>query len=323
MSVVKGSIRSLGSIHRPLGPDVFLFSTPRSGSTWLVELISTQPGFKCCDEPLNLRDYLVRRRLGIESWEELCNRNAFKELEPYFNRLHSGRLKFRDPVPFRNGWRPVTERIVYKILHGGEAFIREFEESFEARIVFLIRHPIAVTLSRKVFPRLQVFVNSDYASYLTEAELSYTRRALEGGSDFQRGMLSWCIQNSIALRHLTSSCLTVTYEQLVLEPEVVVPHLVTHLSLPQPDRCMARLATPSASSKKSSEHTREYLKERTPAEDRRWLVEKWQRRVGGEEVRIGNEMLRLFGLDDLYICSDAIPGECLWLNKNTPVRDPL
>ncbi len=56
------------STHRPGAlPNVFIFTTPRSGSTWLMELIWSQPGFRCVNEPLDIRDPLVARSLEISS----------------------------------------------------------------------------------------------------------------------------------------------------------------------------------------------------------------------------------------------------------------
>ncbi len=58
--------RTLTSVYRPSGlPHVFLFTMPRSGSTWLMELIWSQPGFKAVNEPLDLRNPVVRMHLGV------------------------------------------------------------------------------------------------------------------------------------------------------------------------------------------------------------------------------------------------------------------
>ncbi len=65
-------IKSFLSLHKPDGsPNTFLFSLPRSGSTWLMELIQTQPGFKTCDEPLDLRNPFVRGHSHLSAWEQL------------------------------------------------------------------------------------------------------------------------------------------------------------------------------------------------------------------------------------------------------------
>jgi hypothetical protein len=45
IKAVKRIVKSASNVHRPDGrPNVFLYSTTRSGSTWLMELIWSQPG---------------------------------------------------------------------------------------------------------------------------------------------------------------------------------------------------------------------------------------------------------------------------------------
>lgn len=49
--------------HRPdQAPDVVIVSTPRSGSTWLMEVLATEPGMKPIDEPFRASKL---RRAGI------------------------------------------------------------------------------------------------------------------------------------------------------------------------------------------------------------------------------------------------------------------
>ena len=46
-------VKRLANVHRQgEKPNIFLFSTARSGSTWVVEMLATQPGMKLIDEPL-------------------------------------------------------------------------------------------------------------------------------------------------------------------------------------------------------------------------------------------------------------------------------
>lgn len=72
LNTVKANLKMLATRHYPGDePNVFIHSLPRSGSTWLMELILTQPGFLPCNEPLNLRTEAVRDRLGIDAWKEL------------------------------------------------------------------------------------------------------------------------------------------------------------------------------------------------------------------------------------------------------------
>ena len=69
-------LRSYTNLHiKGSSENVFIFSTPRSGSTWLMELIWTQKGFKYCNEPLDLRNKLLRSKLGFDSWNQLYEEN--------------------------------------------------------------------------------------------------------------------------------------------------------------------------------------------------------------------------------------------------------
>ena len=56
----------LFNIHRSSEkPSVLIFSSPRSGSTWLQELIWSQPEFKYVNEPLNLKGAWLQNKSGI------------------------------------------------------------------------------------------------------------------------------------------------------------------------------------------------------------------------------------------------------------------
>ena len=45
-----------------------MFSSPRSGSTLVLEIMASEPGMKTIDEPLSVNDPVKRRELGVSSW---------------------------------------------------------------------------------------------------------------------------------------------------------------------------------------------------------------------------------------------------------------
>lgn len=302
------ALRSVISVHRRgTMPDVFLFSTPRSGSTWLMELIACQPGFKYCNEPLNLRNPLVRRHLGIASWEELYSDTSLAAIEKYFCAYRDGRLKIRDPLPGRGWRRMLTHRIVFKIINGGEAFIEWFAETFSSRIVYLLRHPLAVALSRKEQPRLTACLNSDYRQHLTAKELAAAEEVVQRGSRLDRAIAAWCLENVVPLRQRSDEWLIVTYEQLVLDPEAVVREMALRLELSEPEKMLERLSRASLSTSKSDRRTQEFMKQHAGVASRRWLVEKWQDRVSKRDLRSAHRLLVTFGLDEYYRVDQALP----------------
>ena len=112
--VLKRAVKAVSNTHRPDGrPNVFLFSTPRSGSTWLMELIWSQPGFKYCNQPLSLFNPLVRKHLGIDIGSALRARFC-----AHVRAVLPGHLRrtpqVLEPNPLRGHYRPVTHRIVFE-----------------------------------------------------------------------------------------------------------------------------------------------------------------------------------------------------------------
>lgn len=309
---LKQGARSLTNVHRPDGsPNVLLFALPRGGSTWLMELIWSQPGFKCCDEPTDLRNPLVRRHLGLDEWDSLYSPEATATLAEYFRGFCDGDLHFMDPRPFRRYYRPLTRRIVFKIIHGCEDRINWFRDVFNGRIVYLIRHPIAVALSREVYPTLPALLETDYRRHFSAEQLAFAEDIRASGSKLERGVLSWCLQVAVPLRQRTPDWAFVSYEQLVIDPLPVVEYLAQKLDLPDPERMVRALAVPSNVKHKSDAATQRVLESGAMGERLR-LVDKWRKRVSEVEERRAIEILERFEID-LYRFGDSLPAQQAWI----------
>ncbi len=320
----KRTVKALSNLHLPDGrPNVFLYSTPRSGSTWLMELIWTQPGFKTCNQPLYLEIPPVRRHLGIDDWVELYSREALPRIERYLARICAGRIGFTNPNPFRRYYRPISRRIVFKEIHAAADVAGLARERLNCRVVYLLRHPIAVTLSSERWPTLPAMLASDHRRRFSAEELATAERILERGDRLERGVLAWCLQNAAALRIAGEDWAIVTYEQLVLDPLPAIEELARALDLPRPERMVRRLPVPSVNVRsKSTEETRRLLTEGGPG-SRPYLVEKWRRTVGPRDEARAMAVLEAFGLD-AYRVGDVLPAERLWLRSGAmadPVRE--
>ncbi len=298
-------------VYQPDGsPHVFVFSTPRSGSTWLGEIIWTQPGFKFCNEPLNVRNPHVRHHLGIGTWDELYADDARSSIERYFRGFCSGRLRFNDPFPLRHRYRPITHRIVFKEIHAGHDDINWFGDTFNARITYLVRHPIAVSLSREVYATLRTLLDSPYSRHFSAAQRAYAERILESGSKLERGVLAWCLQNAVPLRNARPDWVVLSYEQLALDPAPVVDRLSERLQLPRPETMLAQVKVASRSTRKSDPATQRILKQGAP--DRPWLVDRWRERVNEADERRAMEILERFDLDTYHFGSSR-PADSIWI----------
>lgn len=322
ITTIEHIVKAVSNVHRPDGrPNVFVFSHPRSGSTWLMELIWSQPGFKHCNEPLNVDNPYVGRYSKIDDWRFLYSRDSLPVIHEYFTGFCDGRLRFKNPNPISRYYRPVTRRIVFKEIHGGLDRINWFAKSFNGRLVYLVRHPIAVSVSKRTVRHLRDLLASDYARHFASEQLNYARDIAESGTKLQQDVVLWCLHNAVPLKQATPEWSLISYEQLVLDPDPVIEYLAARLDLPRPDRMRMRLLTPSGVRRKSNVETQAFLR-RGDAGERSWLVEKWRERVDERQERHVMEILDRFELD-VYRYGEVLPASRIWIQRRRADSEPM
>ena len=253
-------LKSITNYHSDKGDNIVIFSTPRSGSTWLMELIKTQPDFKICNEPLNIRNTSVAKALGVNKWAELYSEKNSKILKNYFQEIISGKHLFLNGNPFRKYHRPLTSRIVFKIINGGELMVNEIAEVSKSKVLYLIRHPVSVALSREQLPRLETLINKDITKGLNLEEIKKIEKYKNDDSHIVRATLSWCIQNKLALNRSNADWVILTYEQLVVDPKPIVEFISYKFKFKKRQRIFANLKRPSTVTVQSRVGTKEYIK---------------------------------------------------------------
>ena len=315
-SRLSDAVRHFSSVHiSGTRPNVCILSSPRSGSTWLLELILTQRGFKPCNEPFNIRKTAVSQRLGLTQWEDLYSDARVPAMESYLQTFlqNSYSAAFKNLRPGERYYRSLTSRIAFKILHACEHRVGWLQDTLNARVVFLLRHPIPVALSREELPRLTAFLDSDFRRFLTREQQQLADEVLGNNKPLELGVLDWCLQNCVPLQHFRDSLLLVTYEQLVLKPAPLLEALARYLELDSVDRMFERIDRPSASVSKSAPDTANRLQAaERDGSDREWLVEKWRSRVDEDEERKLMKIVEGFGLD-IYQSGSSRPAEPYWL----------
>lgn len=294
--------------------NILLFSSPRSGSTWLTQIMGTQPGFKLVREPFNLRQPVVLDYLKINEWEELYSIQADEKIMRYMHTFMEGNdndFRFKRERIFADTWHFRTHRIIFKILHACEDRIDWFKDTFNGEVIFLIRHPIPVSVSRKKLPRLESFLKSDYQRHFTPAQLKYAKHLIDKGDIFEQAILDWCFQNALPLRNRKDDWLVLSYEETVLEQEKVIELLVDKFNFEKPERMYKRLHVASGSTHMSDKETRTLLNDSNKdkiKEKKQWLVEKWKDKVTEAQERRAFEILEIFDID-FYEINNFLPKD--------------
>ena len=293
-------------------PNILIFSTPRSGSTWLAELIATQGKFKCVNEPFNLRKSVVRENLGLHDWKSLLDTSNRVLMARYMQTFLEGTdtdIRFPRERPFSTFWHPQTDRVIFKILFAGEDSIEWFEREFHGYALFLVRHPLAVSLSRNELPRLESFFAFPFSRHFSQAQLEHARSVIESGDKLQMAVVDWCMQNMVPLRETDCKKMTIFYEQLVMEPELIVNELARRFNLPHPEKMLKRINKPSGSAGMSRKEYRDVLFDETEMRRKRhWLIGRWRDRVSRSEEQAAFETMQMFQID-CYAFGRDLPTE--------------
>lgn len=283
--------------------DIFIFSSPRSGSTWLMEIINSQNNFKYVNEPLHTnrhKGYLTNIK---PTWSEIYSSNTRKDQFLSFfrkinnNKLFVGQQKLKHI--YKGEFDYNTNRKVFKILRAKD-LINVFENEFEITVVYLLRHPISVALSlvkEEMENRSNYYLNNDkyMHNFFTQDQIDFSYNILENGSKFEERILQWCLENVPPLKFLDSKkWLIVSYEDLVVNERETIEKLYDQLNLNDLDSMFKQIKKPSrtTANKKSEELINKRNKES--------LIKKWEKEITVMERKKAFQILNKFEID-IYI----------------------
>ena len=287
-------------------PNILLFASRRGGSTLAMELIGVNRGVRTLDQPFStISRYVSSVQLAhiprfhqgqITSVDPVTH----DRLSEMVSQMFSGRAVVNAPTKFwRRGttWR--SDRLVLKITDA-KPVIDWFDHQFAADIVYVSRHPIPQALSClrngwrltvDAYLRDPVFVDR----YLPDAAVPFAHDTMRGGTDLQRFILNWIVENVAPLRHLPDrpTWTHVRYEDCVVSPERTIELLAQRLDLSDVDRMQRVVSRPSASSKLSTEATRRQISAGHGAA----LVTRWREDVTPDDELWCNRALEIFEID--------------------------
>lgn len=314
-SVIKEVIVRFANVHRTgLKKDIFVFDQRRSGSTWIMQLLSSQPGIKYSAEPLYLpRWNFYKQKLPQRQDSKFMHLEISGEkiLKRYFSGILNGKIQVSPPWNiFDKDYNFFTNRSVVKICNG-LSLINWFEENFDIQIVYLVRHPISTALSiiNQGWPDTAgAFLNNKFftETYLNKRQLEFAKDIKRYGSRLQCLVIEWCLENLVPLRSLqkrSNDWIVVTYEELVMNPEKVIDILCEKLDLEDKNKIKKKIFQPSMSVDKL---THQHIE----SKNNEYLLKRWKDRVSEREERQVFKILKRFGID-AYNYGDFMPCSSL------------
>ncbi|MEZ4756997.1 MAG: sulfotransferase [Flavobacteriales bacterium] len=239
-----------GRIHPEPDKALLLFASPRGGSTWLEEMLATIPRVATIWEPLDIVNNPVVGKLGFW-WRQHIPENAdWPEAEAMFTDLFSGRTlspylaRATTPRELR-----MADRLLVKFVRGN-LLLPWITKHFDLpKPVLLVRHPCAVVASMKKFGVWDGLHREPPPPPHRHDDVLRSMLERIGPTPTPAEYLArvWCINNAWILAHPRngSDWTTVTYEELVIDPEATLARIFKEWNMEPPPRALELARRPS------------------------------------------------------------------------------
>jgi hypothetical protein len=280
---------------------VFLASMGRSGSTFLSNVINYDNRHRVLFEPFRydmVREakcfkYPLYLRPDDQSHPD-CLASAHKIIS---GRVHS------QWVDKENASILPKARLIKDIR--ANFFLKWLHDNFPGmKIILLLRHPCAVTASwisngfgDGQAARERLLSNREFIHGMDESLISGYRKA---DTDFERIMYLWCFSYHVPFKQFHAGDIyPIFYEQLVLNPEDEIRNLFSFLGYGySEEEVLKSLARPSSTT----------AKKRNFFETGAFRLDHWRDGISEEQYSRSLEIMRLFGMGDLYCPSTFLPN---------------
>jgi hypothetical protein len=297
---------------------IVVAGSPRSGTTWLLELLRTLPGYKALNEPLMYEE--ARNEHGF-SWRTYLEPGEEADAQrDYLETILTGQLGISPAWYFEAQSRPAQlvehatrVQLVVKFCRLNR-MLHWFCRQFDVRgPVFIVRHPCAVVASML---RHEAWEEDDFRGG------DRATHALHGGTlpdplrdvfgpilnrvETQVEVLAtmWCLDHYVPLVHHaeeTYPWVLVPYERMVTRGREELRRTTEALDVEMTPEIQERLNEPSQSVKDQLHR------------DAEQQLSKWRRRLSERQVDKILQIVNEVGLDQAY--SRDLEPKYDWLNE--------
>jgi len=268
---------------------ILVAGTARSGTTWLADLIASQIPSRILFEPFNpdlVSDY---RRFHYFQYMRPGTENP--EFYAFAQKVFTGEI--------RNRWIDrQNERIISKFRLVKEIranlALKWLHDNFpEVPIIFIMRHPCAVVLSRM---ELGWATDRDIDAFISQPQLvedylgPYLDLIRRAGNAEEKHAVIWSVSNIVPLKQFSSHELKIVYyENLCTHPESELPGIFETIGYKYSAPLVAGINQPSQTARRASAVVTGTDK-----------IENWKQKLSRSQIDNILRIVQAFGLGHLY-----------------------
>lgn len=268
---------------------ILIAGTARSGTTWLGDLIASQIPSRILFEPFN--PDLVPEYRNFNYFQYMRPGTENPEFHAFARKVFTGEIRNR--WIDRQNERIHSEYRIIKEIRINLA-LKWLHDNFpEAPILFLLRHPCAVTASRM---ELNWATDRDIEPFLSQPDLvedhlaPYMEIIKHAKTDEEKHAVIWCVSNLVPLRQFQPNEIRIVYyERLCIQPEIELPAVFASIGQSYRDTERDAVNRPSQTARPSS-----------AVVDGTDKISAWRRKLSDKQIENILRIVSAFGLDHLY-----------------------
>lgn len=278
------------SLNPSPSASIVLAGVARGGTTWMANVLNCNRNHRLIFEPLHpeVVDFDTNSYDG--SWYIPANSPA-PAYRAFWHNVLTGRI--RHPLVDQLNERWISRRRIVKCVRANLMLNWLHLTNPEVRILYLLRHPFVVALSR--MNRNMNWFDSFRRRFFSQPKLVRTYLANRSSwfgrnlTPFANHVLIWCVENIVPITECRGQPVHFCfYEHILDDPESTLRRLEDDLDLPLLPDALTMLARPSPTSSHRTVRLADHAIRENPD------------RVTADDITTSMDILADFGLDQLY-----------------------
>jgi hypothetical protein len=274
--------------NHDINKTILIDGVGRSGTTWLAEILADLLSYRQIFEPFKPENVQIFKDFPYKGYIPPNYKND--EYFKIFKKILSGEVKNKWVDQDNRVFRP-KGRIVKSIR--SSFYLKWIKNNFpEIPIVFMIRHPCAVVLSRAkmgwseneldLFLKQELLVRDHLESYIPIIERAETL--------IQKNACIWCIQNLIAFSTMEQKdWIVIAYEDLFKNPQEQINRILSYIGIDKKFKV----------DKLGKKYSLQTFKDSAVVVESNPL-EAWRKRLPQEDLNDILSIVKSFSLDNIY-----------------------
>lgn len=271
-----------------LEKSIIVAGTGRSGTTWLAEILMNILNYRLMFEPFNPRKVGICKDFLNKQYIPPNENN--EEYLKIFEQILTGKIKSRWINQDNRVLRP-KGRIIKTIR--ASLFLKFLRNNFPTvPIVYIIRHPCAVVLSRfrKGWAAKDLDIMMKQDTLITDFLKPYLDIINNAETIHQKIACIWCIENLVALNTMKDTdWIMVAYEDLILNPAAEINKILKY--------CNLDMKIDEDTIKKTSSLT---VQKESAIIEKEDPLEVWKKKLSQNEIKQILDIVQAFSKDQLY-----------------------